>query len=80
MDFSSANALNLVKSKNLSYGKELTLYEVKKIDNINMTQKLKCNLGQVGNVVEKGEKCWLQAFSPNTTMFSKSFFSPRHQI
>ena len=41
-----------------------------------MTQKLKCNLGQVGNVVEKGEKCWLQAFSPNTTMFSKSF-SPR---
>ena len=42
---------------------------------INVTEKLKFLLKQVENIVGKGEKCWLPAFSPFLTVFSKVFFS-----
>ena len=42
-------------------------------DNSNVNQAMKFALGRVENTVEK-EKCWLPAFSPFPTMFSKSFF------
>ena len=31
-------------------------------------------LDRVENTVGKGEKCWLPAFSPFPTVFSKAFF------
>ena len=40
-----------------------------------MTQRFKFVLGRIENIVGKGEKCWLPAFSPFPTMFSKAFFS-----
>ena len=40
---------------------------------INVTHKMKYVLGQVENVVGKGEKCWSQAFPPFPTMLSKGF-------
>ena len=59
-------------------------------DKIDMNEKLKFGLGRVENIVGKGEnagnqlftkhcgkrrKCWLPAFSPFPTMFSKAFFN-----
>ena len=38
---------------------------------IGVNEKLKCGLGRVENIVEKKRKCWLPAFSPFSTMFSK---------
>ena len=40
-------------------------------DKINGTQKFKFVSARVGNIVGK---CWLPAFSPYPTMFSKAFF------
>ena len=39
-----------------------------------VAEKLKFILGKVENIVGKGEKCWLPAFSPFPTMFSKGFY------
>ena len=39
-----------------------------------VTKKLKLVFGRVENVVGKRRKCWLPAFSPFPTMFSKAFF------
>ena len=63
-------------------GKELTLYQTKKFsgsskfkaiadDKINMTQKVIFFSVQEQNIMGK---CWLPAFSPFTTMFSKGLF------
>ena len=35
---------------------------------------MKFILRRAENIVGKGEKCWLPAFSPFPTMFSKGFF------
>ena len=43
-------------------------------DKVNVTEKLKFVLGRVENIVGKGEKCWLPAFSCFSTMFSKGFW------
>ena len=43
-------------------------------DNVSVTQKLNFNLEKVENIVGKKRKCWLPAFSPLPTMFSKCFF------
>ena len=43
-------------------------------DKIRATEKLKFVKGSVENIVEKRTKCWLPAFSPFPTMFSKNFF------
>ena len=40
---------------------------------INVTQKLKFTLGRIENTVGK-RKCWLPAFPPFSTMFSKGYF------
>ena len=42
-------------------------------DKINVTEKLKFLVGRDKNIVGKGEKCWLPAFCPFPTMFSKGF-------
>ena len=42
-------------------------------DKSNITQSLKFVLGRVENIVEKGKKCWLPAFSPFPAMISKGF-------
>ena len=46
-------------------------------DKIIVTQELKYGFGKLENIVGNGEnrKCWLSAFSPFPTMFSKTFFS-----
>ena len=44
-------------------------------DKSNVTQNLKVVLGRVEHIVEKGEKCWLLAFSPFPHCFQKPFFS-----
>ena len=41
---------------------------------IGVTFKQKFSLGCVENIVGKRRKCWLPAFSPCPTMFSKGFF------
>ena len=41
-------------------------------DKINVNEVWKTGLGRVENIVEKGEKCWLSAFSPFPTLFSKA--------
>ena len=43
-------------------------------DKINVTKKLKFVVGWVENIVGKRRKCWLPAFSPFPTMFSKGYF------
>ena len=43
-------------------------------DRKNVAGKMKFVLGMIKNIVGKGEKCWLPAFSPFPTMFSKGFF------
>ena len=40
-------------------------------DNIKVTENLKPGFGRVENIVGKKRKCWLPAFSPFPTMFSK---------
>ena len=40
----------------------------------NVIQNIKCHFHGVKNIVGKGEKCWLPAFSPFPTMFSKVHF------
>ena len=42
-------------------------------DKVNVTLKIKFVLGRVENIVGKRRKCWLPAFSPFATMFSKGF-------
>ena len=42
-------------------------------DKINVHQKLKFDLGWVRKHCGKRRKCWLPAFSPFPTMFSKAF-------
>ena len=42
-------------------------------DKINVTEKLKFLLERVENIVGKGRNCWLPAFSPFPTVFSKGF-------
>ena len=57
--------------------KVLDLPEFKKFsnDNIIVTQHLKFTSERAEkNIVVKQEKCWLPAFSPFPTMFSKAFF------
>ena len=45
-------------------------------DKIILTKKLKFMLGRVENIVgKKRGECWLPAFFPFPTMFSKAFFS-----
>ena len=44
-------------------------------DKIIVTQKLKLALGRVENILRKGKKCWVPAFSPFSTIFSKAFLS-----
>ena len=39
-------------------------------DKLDMAENLKYVLGRVENIVGKGEKGWLPAFSPFPTMFS----------
>ena len=82
---SSAICFNLDQSKTLSSANRLTLYQNEKIldwsklkafaDNkikFNATEKLKFLLERVENT-GKRKKCWLPAFSPFPTMFSKEF-------
>ena len=45
-----------------------------KDNKIKVAERLKFVLEWVENIVEKGEKCWLPAFSPFPTIFSKDFF------
>ena len=40
----------------------------------NLAENLKFALESVENIVGKGENCWLPAFSPFPTMFSKGLF------
>ena len=75
-NLSSGNAFKLDQSKNLSFGKELTLYQMAKTldwselkastdDKVNVTQKQKFFLGLVKNIVGIGKKkCWTPLFSP----------------
>ena len=42
-------------------------------DKMNLNEKFKLVLGKVENLVGKGGKCWLHAFSPFPTLFSKAF-------
>ena len=44
-------------------------------DQINVGYKLKTVYGRVENIKGTGEKFWLPAFSPFSTMFSKAFSS-----
>ena len=44
-------------------------------DKINVTEKLKFDFGKGRKHYGKRRKCWLPAFSPFPTMFSKGFFS-----
>ena len=44
-------------------------------DKLITTQKLKDVHGRVENIVGKSRKCWVPAFSPFHTMFSKTFLS-----
>ena len=41
-------------------------------DNINVTESLKFVLRMFENILGKGEKCWLPAFSSFLTMFQKA--------
>ena len=41
---------------------------------MNVTEKLKFVWARLENIVGKMRKCWLPAFSPFPTMFSKDFF------
>ena len=43
-------------------------------EKINVREKLKFVLGSMENIVGKGKKCWLPAFSPFPAMFSKASF------
>ena len=43
-------------------------------DKVNIAKMMISLYNRVENIVGKGEKCWLPAFSPFPTMFSKSFF------
>ena len=45
---------------------------VKSLPNDKTLDFLKSALGSVENIVGKGQKCWLPAFSPFPTMFSKA--------
>ena len=47
-------------------------------DKINVTKKLKFALGLEEKNCKKRRKCWLPAFSPFPTMFSKGFFLQGH--
>ena len=81
---SSANSFGLEESKicrlgginSLPNDKFLDSSKLKAFadDKINVTEKLNFDLGSVENNVEKRRKCWLPAFSPFPTMFSKVFF------
>ena len=42
---------------------------------INMTENIEICIGKGGKHDRKRRKCWLLAFSPFPTMFSKGFFS-----
>ena len=41
---------------------------------INATEKFKFGLERVENILGKSRKCWLPAFPPFPTVFSKDFF------
>ena len=41
---------------------------------IDVTENLKFVFGRAENIVGKRKKCWLPAFSPFPTVFSKGFF------
>ena len=41
---------------------------------MNVTEKVKCVVEKVKDIVGKGENAGLPAFSPFLTMFSKGFF------
>ena len=82
---SSANALNLVQSKILLFGKVLIPLPNNKIldhsklkafadDKINVTAKQKFVLGRVENIVGEGKNAGYQHFSPFPTMISKGFY------
>ena len=43
-------------------------------DDFSGAQMVRCFCYRVENIVEKRRKCWLPAFSPFPTMFSKVFF------
>ena len=44
-------------------------------DKIIVTKKQKFTLGRAESIVGKRRKCWLPAFSPFPTMFTKAFLS-----
>ena len=64
-------------------GNRLTKYQILDLSKLkafadvktNMTQILKLQLRRVVNIVEKEKKCWLLAFSPIGTIFSKGIFN-----
>ena len=62
--------------KPLLKNKILDQFRLKKIadDKINLIQKLKFVYGWVENIVGKGKKCWLPAFSPFSTMLSEGIY------
>ena len=64
---------NWICLNSLLNDKNLDAFELKAFaeDKINVTVKLKFGLRRVENIVGKVEKCWLPAFSPFPTMFSK---------
>ena len=43
-------------------------------DDFSVAQMVRCFCYRVENIVGKRRKCWLPAFSPFPTMFSKGFF------
>ena len=59
--------------KMLDWSKFNTIVEDK--INVRSNQQLKFVLGRVKNILGKGKKCWLSAFSPfsHGAMFSKAF-------
>ena len=61
----------------LSYDNFLDFSKLKAFadDNINMAEKLKFVFGRVENRLGKRRKCWLPAFSPFPTLFSKIYSS-----
>ena len=66
----------MVNSPNpLPNDKILDLSKLKAVvyNKIKVTEKLKMILGRTENIVGKRRKCWLPAFSPFPTMFSKGF-------
>ena len=44
-------------------------------DKINFAEKINFVLGRTEKMVEKGKKCWLPAFYPLSTMFSRAILA-----